>query len=128
MRWFWLTVLGSFLWMSTHEVVDHAGVPPDPAGLAHACPDEHSVEPSLPGDPMDTDDDHRGHDSHGHFHGVIGAPVKPMIEALVLPGPPMPFDSIDIRASEHSLLRTEETFRLPAKDPPRYLSAQTLLL
>jgi hypothetical protein len=129
MRWFWLTVLVCFVWVSTHEAVAHAHVCGNPAESASSRHDRHADGTSTPDDPADADDDHHGHDSHEHFQGAVSAaPVKPIIKTLLVPGLPVTFESIGAHASGHSFLRLRQAFRLPANEPPRYLSAQTLLL
>jgi hypothetical protein len=124
MRLFWLTVLVCFLSVSTHEAVAHAGTCTCAAGFA----DKHHDGGSKPGDSADTDDDHHGSDSHGHFRGAVSAPAKPIITDLVMLGTPVAFNSIGILPQEHLSLSLRWVVGLPAQDLPRYLSAQSLLL
>ena len=124
MRLFWLTVLGCFLWVSTHEVVDHAGSFCDTAG---SCLHGHSRGFSTPDDPADADDDHHDCDFHRHLQESV-VPVKPVAKPMMTLGTPVVFDAIGIHPQEHLLLSLTRVLSPSAHDPPRYLSAQTLLL
>jgi len=124
MRVFWLIVLVCFLWVSTHEVVAHAGTCTCAAGFA----DRHHDGESESDDSAATDGDHHGSDSHGHFRGAVSAPAKPVIKNLVMLGTPVVFDPIGIPPQEHLSLSLRRVFRPPAPDLPRYLSAQSLLV
>ena len=124
MRLFWVIVLVCFLWVSTHEAVAHAG--------PCACPTEsagehHDGEPQS-ADSSDTDDDHHGCDSHGHFRGAVSTHAQSINKDLAMPATPVTFDSIGIHPQEHLLISLNRVFSPPARDVPHYLFAQTLLL
>jgi hypothetical protein len=129
MRLFWITVLGSFLWVSTHEVAAHAGICTDPAGSGNECCDAQAIELSRSGGSAGTDADHHGCDSHGHFRGAVNIPVRSIIKTPLMLAAPVVFDSIGVHPPEHPLLSMRRVFRPCAQqDLPRYLSARCLLV
>lgn len=127
MRLFWLTVLGCFLWVAAHEVVAHAGSFCDPAATPARCFDEHNHDSSTPDDPGNADDDHHGCDSHRHLQDSV-VPAKPVAKPVMTLETPVVFDSVGTHPQEHLLLSLTRVLYPPAQEPPRYLSAQTLLL
>jgi len=127
MRLFWLTVLGCFLWVSTHEVVDHAGSFCSPAAAAERCLDGHDHDSATPDDPADADDDHHDCDSHRHLQDSV-VPAKPIAKPVMTLETPVVFDSVGTHPQEHLLLSLTRVLYPPEQDPPPYLSAQTLLL
>lgn len=127
MRLFWLTVLGCFLWVSTHEVVDHAACFCDTADTAGTCFDGHSCDFSTPGESADADDDHHDCDSHRHLQDSV-VPARPVGKTVMMPGPLVIFESVGIHPQQYLLPSLTRLLYSPLQDPPRYLSAQTLLL
>jgi len=124
MRLFWLTVLVCFLWVYMHEAVAHVDV----GECAEDSAGRHHDEGSQSGDCADSHDDHHGSDCHEHFRGAVAALAKPVIKDLGMPGLPVPFASRGMPPQEYLLLLLGRGLCPPAPDPPRYLSAQTLLL